>query len=133
MPEMALVSLGAALGGMARFGVSELAARWCGRQFPWGTLAVNLSGAFAIGLFIGLAPAGMELGNGPHGPVWQFTGVGFLGAYTTVSSFSLETLSLTHDRKWGRALANIAMTVSGCLTAAAVGLAAGAWLAGMPA
>lgn len=131
MPEIVLVSLGAALGGMARFGVSELAARWCGRQFPWGTLAVNLSGALAIGMFVGLLPGGIGEGNGPQGPAWQFAGIGLLGSYTTVSSFSLETLALAHGRRWARVLANVVASVAGCLAAAAAGLAVGARLSGV--
>lgn len=125
-----LVFAGAALGGMARLGVCEAAARWCGERFPWGTLAVNISGALAIGLVFGLVSGGADVAAGPHGAAWQLAGIGFLGSYTTVSSFSLQTLALAHDRSWRRVTANIAASVGGSLAAAATGLAAGAWMSG---
>lgn len=130
MSEALLVFIGAALGGMVRFGVSEAAARWLGERFPWGTLAVNLSGALALGFVVGMAPWGAGVAAGPHGFVWQFFGLGVLGSYTTVSSFSLQTLALVHARRWRPVAANIITSVGGCLAAALAGLLAGAWVSG---
>lgn len=129
MPEGLLVFIGAALGGMARFGVGEASVRWLGDRFPWGTLAVNLSGALALGFVFGMAQGGAGGAIGSHG-FWQLVGLGFFGSYTTVSSFSLETLALAHDRRWSPVLGNIIASVGGCLAAAAAGLLAGAWVSG---
>jgi fluoride exporter len=122
------IVVGSAMGGVARFWLAEFAAARLGEHFPWGTLLVNVSGALAMGLLVGFLPGGA--GDGLHGGAWQLAGLGFLGSYTTVSSFSLQTLALAHDRRWRRALANIGVSLGGCLAAGALGLAAGAWASG---
>ncbi|MGE0747339.1 MAG: CrcB family protein [Rhodospirillales bacterium] len=116
---LAWVALGSALGGAARFIVSELALRWLGGPMPWGTLAVNVTGAFALGA---LAAAGHG-GTGALAAVWQLAAVGVLGSYTTVSSFSLQTLSLWRAGAHGAAMANVALSLALGLAAAAAGLA----------
>lgn len=131
MPEALLIALGAALGGMARMGVAAAVAARLGERFPWGILAVNLSGALGIGVLAGLLLAGTGGAAWQH-PGAQFAVAGFLGSYTTVSSFSLQTLALAHDRRWARAAANVAASLGGCLVAVALGFAAGAWAAGAP-
>jgi fluoride exporter len=125
------VIVGSAFGGMARFWLADAVSRRLGERFPWGTLAVNASGALAIGVLAALM-AGAS-GGGAMGTAWHFAVLGFLGSYTTVSSFSLQTLALLHDRAWHRAAANIVLSLVLCLSAAGVGLLAGAWLAGGPA
>ncbi len=130
MPDGLLVFVGAAFGGMARFAVSEASARWLGERFPWGTLLVNLSGALALGFVVGMVQGGAEDVIAPHGVAWQLVGLGFLGSYTTVSSFSLQTLALAHERRWRPVLGNVIASFGGCLAAAAAGLLAGALLAG---
>ncbi|MGL6250647.1 MAG: CrcB family protein, partial [Billgrantia desiderata] len=86
-----MVAAGGALGGMARLAVSNLFARRWGTAFPWGTLVVNLSGALLAGALAGwFGPArGGEVTGG-----WLFLVVGLLGGYTTVSSLSLQSLTL---------------------------------------
>lgn len=121
------VGLGGALGSMARFGVAALAVRWLGERLgetlPWGTLLVNLTGSFAIGMFSGF--------SGPeHGWISQPSGrhfllVGVCGGYTTFSSFSVQTLRLLQHRHWGLAGVNVAGSVLACLVA----VWAGHWLA----
>ena len=116
------VSLGSVLGGMARFWLSGFVARRVGETFPWGTMVINVSGAFFIGLL-----AASAAGNGAFaaaGP-WQFAVVGFLGCYTTVSSFSLQTLSLARDGELSLAVWNTVLSLSLCLLAVAVGFAVG--------
>jgi CrcB protein len=113
------VALGSVFGGMARFLISGVVARRVGETFPWGTMTVNVSGAFAIGLFGGMASTG-------HGifatqPPWLFAVTGFLGCYTTVSSFSLQTLSLARDGEMKRATSNVLLSLFLCLTAVALG------------
>ncbi|MGM0543407.1 MAG: fluoride efflux transporter CrcB [Pseudomonadota bacterium] len=121
--SIALVAVGGAIGGMARAGVSQLAARWLGSAFPWGTLAVNLLGAFALGW---LAATLTTDSVAPTGGSWMILAVGLLGGFTTVSSFSLQTLGLWESGQGGKALANIMITV----TFGVVALAIGAWLGG---
>jgi len=115
------IAVGSALGGMARFGCSGLAARLVGETFPWGTLLVNVVGSFIIGLFATL--------TGPDGRVFvdtltrQFVMLGICGGYTTFSSFSLQTLSLLQDGEWWLAGANIALSLIACLIAVWAGYA----------
>jgi CrcB protein len=116
------VVLGSALGGPARFFVSGFIGRRVGETFPWGTMAVNASGAFVIGLIAAASAAGGTLAM-PE--AWQFAVTGFLGAYTTVSSFSLQTLALARDGQLLGAGGNVLLSVGLCLTGAAIGFAAG--------
>lgn len=116
------VSLGSVFGGMARFWLSGFVARRVGETFPWGTMVINVSGAFVIGLLAASAAS--------HGVLaavrpWQFAVIGFLGCYTTVSSFSLQTLALARDGETARAAWNLVLSVSLCLTAVTAGFAAG--------
>lgn len=113
------VVLGSALGGPARFFVSGFIGRRVGETFPWGTMAVNASGAFVIGLIAAASVAGAM----PE--AWQFAVTGFLGAYTTVSSFSLQTLALARDGQLLGAGSNVLLSVALCLGGAAAGYAAG--------
>jgi CrcB protein len=113
------IAIGSALGGVARYWCSGVAARLVGETFPWGTFAVNVVGSFIIGFFATL--------TGPDGRVYvgttgrQFVMVGLCGGYTTFSSFSLQTLNLMNDGEWFRAGANIGLTVLCCLVAVWVG------------
>lgn len=113
------IAIGSALGGMARYACSGLAARTIGETFPWGTLLVNVAGSFIIGLFATL--------TGPDGRIFvgsltrQFVMVGFCGGFTTFSSFSLQTLSLLNDGEWLPAAGNIFGSVVLCLIAVLAG------------
>jgi CrcB protein len=115
------IAVGSALGGMARFWCSGLAARLIGETFPLGTLLVNVVGSFIIGFFATL--------TGPDGRVFvdtltrQFVILGICGGYTTFSSFSLQTLSLVQDGEWWLAGANIALSLIACLIAVWAGYA----------
>src|SRR5215475_15484607 len=107
------VLLGGALGTGARYWLSGVVARLFGETFPWGTLLVNVSGSFVIGLFATLtgsegrwlAPASFR----------QFFMIGICGGYTTFSSFSLQTLNLAEDGQWFRAGANCVLSLVLCL------------------
>lgn len=121
MKEFALVLAGSALGGMARYWLSGVVGRRIGETFPWGTMAVNASGAFAIGVAAALTasnPALAELG------LWHLGIIGFLGSYTTVSSFSLQTLALLREGQRWPAAGNVLLSLGLCLSAAAAGFAA---------
>jgi CrcB protein len=128
MTELAWIVLGGALGGMARFWLSGLVARKAGEDFPWGTLAVNVSGSLAVGILAAEAAAGSGWLAGEAG--WPLAITGFLGCYTTVSAFSLQTLYLLKAGERGRAGANIGLSVGLCLLATAAGFGAGMSLFG---
>ena len=84
------------LGANLRFAVGNWAAEQFGADFPYGTLLVNVSGAFAIGLL--LAFVGERAGVSP---LWRlFFATGFLGGYTTFSSYAWESLVLVRDGEW---------------------------------
>jgi len=118
------IGLGGALGSMARYGCSSLAARWIGETFPWGTLIINIVGSLVIGFFATL--------TGPDGRALvapdarQFVMVGICGGYTTFSSFSLQTLNLVRDGDMLKAGANIVASVVACLLAVWLGYVAAA-------
>ena len=115
------IAIGSALGGVARYWCSGVAARLIGETFPWGTIIVNIVGSFIIGFFATL--------TGPDGRIFadtltrQFVMIGFCGGYTTFSSFSLQTLALLQDGEWLLASANIALSVIACLLAVWAGYA----------
>jgi CrcB protein len=115
------VVLGSVLGGTARYFLSGVIARRVGETFPWGTLTINVTGAFLIGIFGALARDNASLFAAPD--PWLFAVTGFLGCYTTVSSFSLQTLALARDGQRGRAIGYVAMSVALSIGAVAVGFA----------
>jgi CrcB protein len=123
------IAIGSALGGVARFWCSGVAARTIGETFPWGTLIVNVVGSFIIGFFATL--------TGPDGRVFvsstarQFVMIGFCGGYTTFSSFSIQTLNLVQEGEWLRAGGNIVGSVVLCLVAVWAGYVAAAALNSM--
>ncbi len=118
------IAIGGALGSMARYGCSSLAAAWFGETFPWGTLIVNVVGSFIIGLFGTLTgPDGRLL---VPGDMRQFVMVGILGGYTTFSSFSLQTLALAQQGEMARAGVNVLGSVALCLAAVWLGHTAAA-------
>ena len=110
-PVLLAVGVVGGLGAIARFALDGAVSARLGRQLPFGTLAVNLSGAFALG-----ALAGATL----SGDAYRIAGTGFLGAYTTFSTWMFESHRLGED---GRLRAG-ALNIAGSL---AFGLAA-AWL-----
>ena len=119
--QLTSVVLGSVLGGIARYFVSGFVARRVGETFPWGTLIINVSGALLIGIFGGFARDHASLFAEPE--PWLFAVTGFLGCYTTVSSFSLQTLALARDGESARAAGYIVMSVALCIGAAALGFA----------
>lgn len=113
------VALGGALGATARFLVSEWSASKLGQEFPHGTLIVNVTGSFALGLLIGLAVRGVTI----PGPVRATVAVGFLGAYTTFSTFAVDTVTLGPGAgRLATAIANVALNNLLSLAAALLGL-----------
>lgn len=115
------VILGSALGGMARYFISGFVARRIGETFPWGTLFINVSGAFVIGILGARALDDTSIFAEPK--PWLFAVTGFLGCYTTVSSFSLQSLTLAREGQHGRAASYVGLSVVLCLVAVALGFA----------
>jgi len=113
------IAAGSALGGIARYWCSGVAARLFGETFPWGTFVVNVSGSFIIGFFATLtASDGRVFASST---MRQFVMLGLLGGFTTFSSFSLQTLNLAQDGEWLQAGGNIVGSVVLCLVAVWLG------------
>ena len=118
MRTFLLIGLGGALGAWARWGVSGvIAARW-GGAFPLGTLLVNATGCFVIGFFLTLVAARF----GDSASTRALVATGFLGAYTTYSTFSFETVTLLRDGEGLTAVGYIAASLLLGLAATAAGI-----------
>lgn len=114
-----LIFFGSGLGGLARWAVSGAVAERVGETFPWGTIVVNVTGSFLIGLFATLTgPDGRFLAPAP---LRQFFMLGICGGYTTFSSFSLQTLNLAEEGEWLKAGGNVALSVVLCLLGVCLG------------
>jgi CrcB protein len=112
----AMAAIGGA-GALLRFRLDEVVERRTGGEFPLGTLVVNLSGAFCLGLLTGLSVTGG----------WLFVaGTGLLGSYTTFSTVMLETERLGEEGETRLGLLNLAVSFGGGLAAAGAGWALGA-------
>jgi fluoride exporter len=122
MTHTLLIFLGAGIGGILRYWVSNSIYWLLGRQFPYGTLVVNVSGCFLIGFLFILILERFD-GIGPQ--LRSFLLVGLLGGYTTFSSFSIETLNLFENGSWLSAMLNIFLSVILCLSATWLGVIGG--------
>lgn len=105
MNRFLLIALGAALGANARYLVNIWAANRFGADFPYGTLLVNISGSFILGLLLALASERLSLSP----DLRLLLAVGFLGSYTTFSSYAVESLNLWRDGGLLIGLWNIAL------------------------
>ncbi|MFT4995442.1 MAG: CrcB protein [Paraglaciecola sp.] len=111
------VAAGGAVGACLRFFLSQLTLQWFGKGFPFGTLLVNVIGSF----FLGLLYAHIEQGQ-IEIVLWRTTiGIGFLGALTTFSTFSVDTLMLMQQGLWMKGALNIILNLSCCIFAAWLG------------
>ncbi len=104
MQKIFLIAAAGALGTLARYGLSGLIQRIAGPHFPWGTLAVNVTGCFLFGLIWSLAEGRLGL----NGETRAIVLVGFMGAFTTFSTFIFETGGFARQAQWGLTLANLA-------------------------
>jgi CrcB protein len=118
--EYLIIGIGGFLGANARYVVGGWITQQWGSQFPWGTFVINVTGSFLLGLLM------VNLNARPlASPQYRlFFAVGFLGAYTTFSTFSYETLRLAQDQSVIAALLNI----TGSIVLGLVGVVLGVWL-----
>jgi CrcB protein len=105
--EIIYIAVAGGLGALARYYMSGLAHRVLGDGFPYGTLVVNLLGSFLVGLVM---QAGISTDMVPRGLRLALT-LGFLGAFTTFSAFSYETMGYLEDGAWLMAAVNILANV----------------------
>lgn len=122
MTNTMLIFLGAGIGGVFRYWVSNMIYWMSSRQFPYGTLVVNISGCFLMGLLFVLIIERFD-GIGPQ--LRSFLLIGLLGGYTTFSSFSVETLNLFENGAWVSGSLNIFFSVFLCIFAAWIGVLGG--------
>ncbi|MEQ9323906.1 MAG: fluoride efflux transporter CrcB [Polyangiaceae bacterium] len=120
MREVLYVALGGSLGAVSRYGIGEWARKRLGDALPWGTLIVNVVGSLLLGILLGLALR--EVGT--RGQRLAF-GTGFLGAFTTFSTFSTETVLMAQQGKLSGAVLNVVLNLAVGIGAAIGGL----WLA----
>ena len=119
------VAVGGAAGSVARYLVVLGCARLCGPLFPWGTLAVNVAGSFAMGVTAALL---LRFGAAAE-TVRHLVMIGFLGGFTTFSSFSLDVVGLAERGETGAAAAYVLASVIFSAGGLLVGLKAMQWLA----
>ena len=93
------VAIGAALGGVARYYLASAIQQRVGPTFPWGTLAINVSGGLLLGVLMRYALATPSV----SAELRAFLTTGFCGGYTTFSTYSYETATLLEDGQYGRA------------------------------
>ena len=114
-----MVGLGGFIGAILRYGLSGLMHRVLGSNFLYGTLAVNVLGSFALGLFLTLSSTRLAISD-----EWKsFIAVGILGAFTTFSTFSFETIALLQERLLMQAFLNIGLNVILALASVWAGMA----------
>jgi len=116
-----LICLGGAIGTGLRYLTSIVAARWLGAEFPYGTLIVNLSGAFVIGLVQQIGTQSVLLPD----DLRLFLTTGMMGGLTTYSAFSYETVRLMEVNAWHQAWINVFVTTTICLSLCFLGIGVG--------
>lgn len=122
MNNLILIFIGAGLGGVLRFWVSNATYLLLNRNFPYGTLLVNVSGSFLMGILFVII---LERFNGLGPQLRALLLIGFLGGYTTFSSFSIETINLFEAGEMVNAIVNIVLSTSLCLAATWAGIILG--------
>ena len=118
--KVALVGLFGAAGALCRYGLGVAVGQ---QSFPWTTLGINVAGSFLLGVVVVAGPVKLD------GDLTTAIGIGFLGAFTTFSTFSVETQTMLRDDRVGAAAAYVALSVVAGIAAAALGyLTARAWV-----
>ena len=126
MSQIVFLAIAGALGALSRYGLSGLIQRLSGAGFPYGTLVVNVLGSLVIGFVMQI---GLNTDIIPRTLRVTIT-VGFLGAFTTFSTFSYETVGYLQDGAWLLASVNIISNLGLCLISTIIGMALGRIVAG---
>ncbi|WP_448249949.1 fluoride efflux transporter CrcB [Thalassotalea agariperforans] len=113
-----MVALGGAFGASLRFFVYQVMINWLGKGFPYATLTVNVTGSLIMGVLYAL----IEQGVIEVSVYRSLIGIGFLGAFTTFSTFSLDSLLLLQQGEIFKAISNIFLNVGLCIMSAALGM-----------
>ena len=121
MRTVAAIAVAGALGALARYGLEGLVSRRLPGAFPWGTFVVNVSGAFVLGFVFTVMTEQLTTAPWIRGAFM----IGFVGAYTTFSTFSFETYRLLEDGALGIAAANALGSVAAGLGAVYLGVVTG--------
>ncbi len=121
MQKVLLIGLAGALGTLARYGMAGAVQRMVGTSFPWGTVTVNIAGCFLAGLLWALLDKKIHLDPGLQLAIF----IGFMGAFTTFSTYILETGHLLRQDAWLHAGINILLQNAVGLCSLAVGVALG--------
>lgn len=121
LEKILLISVGAILGANARYWIGDwIAQRW-GTSFPYGTFIINVTGSLLIGFFISLTTERISID-----PRWRYmVVVGFLGAYTTFSTYTLESMNLFERGQWQLGLVDVLGSVIIGLIAVGLGMMLG--------
>ncbi len=118
--RLALIFVAGGLGALARYGLALLIDRRIHSAFPWGILAVNITGCFLFGLFYGLIEE-----RGLLGPQVRFAVlIGFAGAFTTFSAFAFDTVHLARSGEMLLAMVNVVLNISVGIALVVAGFAA---------
>lgn len=122
MIQLLLIGLGSAIGGMSRYLLSNSVYNLISKDFPYGTLSVNMLGSFFIGVISTIL---MDRFEGLAVPLRALLIIGFLGGFTTFSSFSMETLNLLEGGEIFRAILNVVLSLVLCLLLTGMGVLLG--------
>ena len=126
MNRYLLIAIGAALGANARYLVGVWAGSRLGADFPYGTFIVNIVGSFVLGFLLTLGTGRLQLS--PEARL--LLAVGFLGSFTTFSSYAVESINLWRDAGFWRGLVNIVGNNLVGLLATVLGAVLARWLQG---
>ena len=107
MIRYVLIAVGGAIGALARFAVGSYVGNRMGARFPYGTMLINLSGSFLIGMVMTIIAERASVNRN----LVYLVPIGFIGAYTTFSTFEFETLRLVQDGQMFAAFTNIGLSV----------------------
>ena len=121
MTNLLYIAGGGAVGALLRYWMSNAIHTLFGRDFPYGTLAVNVTGSILIGLLYVLSIERMDASVELRAGIM----IGLLGAFTTFSTFSLETLTLIEAGEQLKAVLNITLSLTLCLTGCWAGIIIG--------